>query len=211
MKIGIVGAGRMGLGLGLRWAEAGHQVLLSYTRNVEELVAKLADEGSHATVGTPRDAALFGDVVVLAVRWPDVHRALHQAGSLDGKPLVSLVNPMNETYSELEIGHATSAAETVAQLATGARVVEAFNGIFADTLHSDSIRFGGQVPSVFFCGDDASAKGLVADLIKSIGLEGIDAGDLKAARYIEPLGMLFTRLAYGLGMGTEIAPKLLRR
>jgi 8-hydroxy-5-deazaflavin:NADPH oxidoreductase len=211
MKIGIIGAGKMGLGLGLRWAEAGHSVLFSYSQDLQRVQERLEGVRARAEVGTPAEAASFGDLVLLSVRWASLRDALEQAGSLAGRVLVSLVNPMNETYSDLLVGHATSAAETVASLAEGARVVEAFNGVFAETLYSDSVRIGGQVPTVFFCGDDASAKTLVAELIKSTGFDDVDAGDLKAARYIEPLGMLFTRLAYGLGMGPNIAPKLLRR
>jgi len=211
MKIGIVGAGRMGLGLGLRWARERHEVLFSYARDLAKLERHVRPAMPWARVGTPPEAAAFGDVVVLAVPWAAHRDALEQTGSLAGKVLVSLVNPLNETYSDLVVGHTTSGAEEVAKLAPEARVVEAFNAVFAETLQSESLRFADQVPTVFYCGDDAAAKRMVARLIEIAGLEGVDAGDLKAARYIEPMGLLYARLAYGLGMGTNIAPKLLRR
>jgi predicted dinucleotide-binding enzyme len=211
MKIGIIGAGNMGLGLGRRWLKAGHQVLFSYARDIEKLEARVRSAAPGARVGTPVEAAQFGEVVVLAVPWSAYRDAVASAGSLAGKIVLSCVNPMNNTYSELLVGHTTSGAEEVAKIAKGARVVEAFNAVFAETLHSDSVELGNQVPTVFFCGDDSEAKQAVAQLIESIGLEAVDAGDLKAARSIEPLGLLFTRLAYGLGMGANLAPKLLRR
>jgi predicted dinucleotide-binding enzyme len=211
MKIGIIGAGRMGLALGGLWAKAGHDVLFSYSRDRNKLVALAQTAAPGARVGSPADAVTFGDVVVLAVPWSAWRDAMAQGGPMAGKIVLSLVNPMNDTYSDLVVGHTTSGAEEIANLAPGARVVEALNAIFAETLQSGPLRFGDQVPTVFFCGDDAAAKRTVAELIACIGAEGVDAGDLTAARYIEPLGMLYTRLAYGLGMGANIAPKMLRR
>jgi len=113
--------------------------------------------------------------------------------------------------SELAIGHATSAAEEIGKMAPGAKVVKAFNSVFADIYHSDSRLFGSRMPTMFYCGDDDGAKSTVARLIRETGFEPIDAGPLKSARYLEPLAMLMIQLGYGQGMGTNIALNLIRR
>jgi 8-hydroxy-5-deazaflavin:NADPH oxidoreductase len=64
--------------------------------------------------------------------------------------------------------------------------------------------------NVFYCGDDAAAKEIVAGLLQELGTEPIDAGGLKKARFVEPSGMLLVRLAYVQQMG-QIGIKLLRR
>jgi 8-hydroxy-5-deazaflavin:NADPH oxidoreductase len=82
--------------------------------------------------------------------------------------------------------------------------------LFAEVLHSPTTQFGDQTPSVFYCGDDAEAKAIVADLLRETGCEPIDAGPLKNARYVEPAGMLLVQLAYAQQMG-QVAIKLLQR
>jgi len=111
--------------------------------------------------------------------------------------------------SGLAVGTTTSAAEEIAKLAIAARVVEAMP-LFAEVLHSPSREFSGQVPTVFYCGDDAEAKAIAADLLRETEVEPIDAGPLRNARYVEPAGMLLVQLAYAQQMG-PVAVKLLQR
>ncbi|MFQ6111122.1 MAG: NADPH-dependent F420 reductase, partial [Nitrospinota bacterium] len=113
-------------------------------------------------------------------------------------------------YSALAIGHTTSAAEEIAKMAPGTKVVKAFNHVYAQIVHS-SPQFGSQNASVFFCGDDAAAKEVVAGLMREIGFDPVDSGPLTNARYIEPVAELMVQLAHFLGMGTDIALKLIRR
>ncbi|MBC8122125.1 MAG: NADPH-dependent F420 reductase [Gemmatimonadaceae bacterium] len=210
MKIGIVGAGSVGSGLGKLWTAAGHQVLLSYSRNVHKLEILAGEIGPGANVGTPREAVEFGEVVLLAVPWQAVTDALAQAGSLAGKLLFSSVNALKSDFSGLDIGTTTSAAEWIAERTPGATVVEALP-VNAELLHSPSLRFGTQVPSVFYCGDDANAKATVARLLTDAGMDPIDAGPLVRARLVEPAGFLVAQVGYGLGVGPNVALKLLRR
>lgn len=209
MKIGIIGAGNMGTGMGKFWAKNGHQLMLSYSRNPEKLKAAAESVSADTLTGTPAEAVQFSDVVVLSVAWARVEDALQQAGSLDGKILFSCVNALLPDMSGLAVGTTTSAAEEIAKLAPGARVVESMP-LFAEVLHSPSRQFGEQIPSVFYCGDDAEAKAIVAHLLRETEVEAIDAGSLRNARYIEPAGILLVQLAYGQQMG-QIAMKLLQR
>lgn len=210
MKVGIIGAGRMGSGLGKAWAQAGHDVMFSFSRDPQRL-EQLADEvGTRAGVGSPADAARFGDAVMLAVPWALVSDAVAAAGPLEGVTLVDCTNALAPDMASLMIGHTTSASEEVAKLAPGANVVKAFNSVFAELLHEPPGTFGPDVPSVFYAGDDEQAKATTRALIEACGLEAVDAGPLRNARYIEPMGMLFVQLAYGQGLGPSIATKLLR-
>lgn len=219
MKIGIIGAGNIGSGLGNLFSRAGQEVMFSYSRDPAK-VQRLADEaGPKALSGTAEQAARFGEVVVLAVGWEAVSDALKAAGSLDGKTLISCVNPLTPDFSGLAVGTTTSGAEEIARLAPGAHVVEAFLNVFAGILHSGTMQFGADIPSVFYCGDDPGAKAKVAKLIAEIGLEPVDSGPLKNARFVEPTAMLILQLGAFLGMAREWKPgeftdlsiKLLRR
>jgi 8-hydroxy-5-deazaflavin:NADPH oxidoreductase len=209
MNIGIIGSGNMGTGMGKFWAKNGHKLMFSYSRSEEKLKSAAASVSSEALVGTPSEAVAFADVVVLSFAWGALEDALKQAGSLDGKILFTIVNPLLPDMSGLAVGTTTSAAEEIAKLAPNARIVESMP-IFAETLHSPSTKFGEEVPSVFYCGDDAEAKGIVAGLLQELGTEPIDAGGLKNARFVEPSGMLLVQLAYVQQMG-QISIKLLRR
>ena len=209
MKIGIIGAGNMGTGMGKFWAKNGHPIMLSYSRSPEKLKAAAESIGADVLVGTAAEAVQFADVVVLSVAWAAVTDALQQAGSLEGKIVFSCVNALLPDMSGLAVGTTTSAAEEIAKLAPGARLVESMP-LFAEVLHSPSRQFGDQTPSVFYCGDDLEAKAVVADLLRETECDPIDAGPLSNARYIEPAGMLLVQLAYVQQMG-QVAVKLLQR
>ena len=203
MRIGIIGAGRMGGGLGRLWAKSGHHVMFSYSRNPQKLQDLVDETGSHGRSGTPQDAARFGEVLLLAVPWHAVGDALAAAGQLDGKALISCVNPVG--HSGLEVGMTSSGAEEISRLAPGAIVVEAFNTIFAGLLHSSAHHFGDSPATVFYCGDERSSKARAAQLIADAGFHPIDAGPLQNARYLEPVAMLLTELAHSQLLGSDIA------
>jgi predicted dinucleotide-binding enzyme len=208
MKIGIIGAGKMGSGLGKLWATQGHTVMFSYSRDRPKLEALALSVGENSSVGTPAEAAQFGEIVLLAIPWSAVAEALAAVGSWAGKPVISCVTPLKTDFSGLELGTTTSAAEEIAMQIAGAKVVEVLFP-FAERLHADSRQFGAQTPTQFYCGDDAEAKAIAAQLIIDVGLTPVDAGALTSARYLEPVGMLLVNLAYGLGMGTDIGLQLL--
>jgi 8-hydroxy-5-deazaflavin:NADPH oxidoreductase len=92
----------------------------------------------------------------------------------------------------------------VAKSARGAKVVKAFNTIFAQVLGDRPAGAAGV--QVFYAGDDDAAKRTVSSLIESMGFEPVDAGPLSNARYLEPVGMLNIYLGYVAKMGTDIAP-----
>jgi steroid delta-isomerase-like uncharacterized protein len=133
--------------------------------------------------------------------------ALVAAGPLDGKIVLSCVNPFGTLG--LQVGLTSSAAEEISKLAPGALVIEAFNTIFASLLQSRAHLSGNSAPTVFYCGNDRSAKSKVASLIDDAGFQPVDAGPLHNARYVEPLAMLMVELGYSQLLGSDIALRLL--
>jgi predicted dinucleotide-binding enzyme len=209
MKIGIIGGGNMASGLGKFWAKNGHELMFSFSRSDQKLKDLAASVSNTTRIGTPTEAVAFADVVLLAVPWIAVPEALQAAGSLSGKILFSCVNALKPDMSGMAIGTTTSAAEEIAKLAPGARVVEGLP-LFAEVLQSGDTSFHGTEATVFYCGDDVEAKTVVAGLLKETAVEAIDVGSLSTARYIEPAMMVLIQLAYMQQMG-QVAFKLLRR
>lgn len=209
MNIGIIGAGNMGSSLGKFWAQNGHKLMFSYSRDESKLQKIAQSIGDNATVGTPAEAVQFADVVLLSVPYTAIGDALKAAGSLNGKVLFSCVNALLPDMSGLAVGTTTSAAEEIAKLAPGARVVEALP-LFAEVLNSPSQQFDGLTATVFYIGDDVEAKQIVADLLRETNVEAIDAGPLTNARFVEPAMFLLVQLAYQQKLG-QVAFKLLKR
>jgi predicted dinucleotide-binding enzyme len=81
----------------------------------------------------------------------------------------------------------------------------------ATVVNSPSRQFNGETPTVYYCGDDAGARGHVASLLSAIGVEPIDAGSLTVARYLEPYAMLLMTLGMQSGWKSDYAMKLLKR
>jgi 8-hydroxy-5-deazaflavin:NADPH oxidoreductase len=201
MKIGVIGGGNVGTALAKRLVPAGHEVMLSFSRDAAALAQAAAAFG--ASSGTPEQAARFGDVVALTVPWQAVPIALQQAGSLQGKVLWDCTNALLPDMSGLAIGTTTSAGETVQEFAIGARVVKAIPP-FAQLLHSADPTIAGMPAGVFMCGDDEDAKKIVRPLLEALPAAVVDAGPLQNARWVEPAGFLLVRLAYAQGLGARI-------
>jgi len=208
MRIGIIGAGKMGGTLAKLWAAKGHAIMLG-SRDPDKARAEAAEIGDNVSGGLNEEAAAFGDVVLIGVPW---HAALATvksiAGPLAGKTVIDITNPVGEGMS-VAVGHTTSAAEEIAKVATGAHVVKAFNGIHFRTL--DNPIFEGHKADVYYCGDNAESKQKVAQLITDAGFEPVDTGALQEARLLEPFAMLWIRLAFVHGWGPDFAFKILRR
>jgi predicted dinucleotide-binding enzyme len=209
LNIGIIGSGKMGSGLGRLWAEKGHQIVFSFSRHPNK-IEELAKSVPNAKAGTPADAA-SAEVILLSVGWAAVAEALAAAGPMNGKIVIDCTNPIKPDLSGLEVGLNTSAGEEIARRLPGARVVKAFNTVFAEVYHSETRLSGTRVPSMFYCGDDEDAKAVVSKLIREIGFMPVDAGPLKSSRYLEPLAMLMIQLGHIQGMGTNIALNLMHR
>jgi 8-hydroxy-5-deazaflavin:NADPH oxidoreductase len=188
MRIGIIGAGNVGAGLARLWSGAGHEVMLSGSRDQSKLKKVAGDAG--AKTGSVPAAVEFGDVILLAVPWRAVGDILDEAGPPNGKTIIDATN---------NVGDETSSFQMIERRAPDASVVKAFNTIFAalyDEMEESEAR-----PDMVFCGDDAEAKKSVAQLISDAGFNPIDAGGSEQAPAIEYLARLVINLAYAQGIG----------
>jgi 8-hydroxy-5-deazaflavin:NADPH oxidoreductase len=205
MRIGILGSGLMGGKLGTLLAQAGHEVVFSYARSQEKLKQLAHDAHPSARAGTPQQAAQEAEAILLAVHWSRVDEVLQLVGDLSGKVLITCSLPMNEDNSGLVVAHSSSGAEVLAERASGARIVSAFNTVPSEVLFDVfENRQQSERPSLIYCGDNAAAKAVVAGLIHELGFEPLDAGPLRMARYTEPFALLVGQLAYEGGKGPEV-------
>ena len=185
MKIGVIGAGRIGGNAARLFAAAGHDVLLSFSRDPDRLGEQAVAIGERAAVGSARDAAQFGDVVMLSVPWSAVPDALDQAGPLDGKIVIDTTNQFGPGGAQQLPGGLT-AAQYNQQRMPGARLVKSFNTL---TSGFQAAQAGRTPPEnrvvLFLCGDDDKAKQVVAGLIEDAGFAPADLGGLADAAPME--------------------------
>ncbi len=204
MKIAIIGAGQVGGALGARWAARGHAVAYGVRDpDGERARAALASSGPAAHAARPREAAEWGDVVVLAVPHGALAEMLPALGDLGGKVVIDAVNDVAAPAG------APAVAAQVAGLAPGARVVKAFNTMGWNVMTDPA--FGDEHADNYICGDDDGAKAIVAELSRAIGFAVVDAGPLANAALLEGLARFWIDLVLRRGLGREIAFRLLRR
>src|SRR2546427_8236812 len=129
MRIGILGSGLMGGKLGTIFERVGHDVVFSYSRSQRKLKRLAREVQGHARAGTPREAALHADALLLAVHWSRVDAVLKQAGDLSGKVIVTCSLPMNAKDTALAVAHTSSGAEALARKVRKAKVVSAFSTV----------------------------------------------------------------------------------
>lgn len=189
MKIAIIGKGNVGSALQRGLEKGGHEA-----RAVGNAPAQV------------KEAAQGAELVILAVPFGAIDAALASLGSaVSGKILVDTTNALTADY-QLALGYTTSGAEELQKKASGAKVVKAFNTVFAGTMDSGQVK--GEQLSALVASDDADAKKTVMDLARGIGFDAVDAGPLKNARMLEPMAYLNIQLGYMLGMGPDIGLKL---
>jgi predicted dinucleotide-binding enzyme len=181
MRIGVIGAGRIGGNAARLFAKAGHEVLVSFSRDPQKLDALAAEIGGRA--GTPREAAAFGEVVMLAVSWTLIDDVLAQAGPLDGKIVIDTTNQFGREGWE-DLGDQTAAQVNAARM-PGARYTKAFNTLTSGFQAEAAGRTGADRVVMFLCGDDDEAKRVVAGLIDDAGFTPVDMGSVADAAPME--------------------------
>ena len=186
--ITIIGSGSMARAIGLRAVAAGRslQILDRTPENAAKLAAELDGNTASGGLGDLPE----GDMVVLALYFePAKEVATHYGDTLSGKTVVEISNPVNmETGDSLVVEPGTSAAEEVAKLLPGARVVKAFNTTFAGPLAEGSAN--GTQLDVFIASDSESARNEVASFVAKAGLRPLQVGALRHARELEGMQLL---------------------
>jgi 8-hydroxy-5-deazaflavin:NADPH oxidoreductase len=181
MRIGVIGAGRIGGNAARLFAKAGHDVLVSFSRDPRKLEALVAEIGGRA--GTPQEAVAFGEVVMLSVSWTLIDDVLAEAGSLDAKIVVDTTNQFGREGWEDLGGH--TAAQVNAARMPGARYTKAFNTLTSGFQAQAAGRTGPDRVVMFLCGDDEDAKRVVAGLIDDAGFTPVDMGGIADAAPME--------------------------
>jgi predicted dinucleotide-binding enzyme len=211
MEVTIIGTGNMARGIGSRVLAGGHDLTV-VGKDPERAQGVLRDLGQGGGAGNVSTAVsgeeLGGDVIVLAMYYPDAREAVEQyRDQLAGKPVVDITNPVNETLDALVVPPDSSATQELSQLAPDAHFVKAFNTTFANTLSSGKV--AGQPLDVLIAGDDGAAKDAVAEIARDGGLNPIDTGPQTRARELEALGLLHMALQGQLGTGFASAVKII--
>ncbi len=209
MKVAIIGTGNMGTGLGRQFAAAGHEVIVG-SRDPERARSKAEEIGAIGH-GSYEDATARAEAFLLAVNWWDIEGVFPQLGDVDGKILIDCTNPYRDnTYSiPADLG-GRAGAEVIQERLSGARVVKAWNHVYAQIVNS-SPDFGGRAASVLLASDDAQAKEAVARLARDAGYDPWDAGPLWSAFNVEKVAAVMITIAYVVGTGTDQALKLISR
>jgi predicted dinucleotide-binding enzyme len=213
MNVGILGSGEVGQALGNGFVSRGHAVKLGAREaSNAKTAAWTAKHPGKGSAGTFRDAASFGETLVIATHWDGTENALSLAGheNFAGKVVLDVTNPLVVEPGKpprLALGHTDSGGEQVQRWLPGARVVKVFNSV--GNAYMVDPKFPGGPPTMFLCGNDAAARGAVADVCRAFGWETADLGGIEGARLLEPLCILWVQ--YGALTGRwNHAFKLLR-
>jgi predicted dinucleotide-binding enzyme len=181
-RIGFIGAGRIGSQLAAFWAHAGYQIMMS-ARDLGPLKELAAQLGPSVQVGTPAEAAAFGDVIVVSVPYGALPQVGRDYGSqLKGKIVLDTCNPNPKrdgdmTKDALEKG--TGIMDPI--YLPGTRIVRAFNTVGASQLAPNSNRSGEWI-GIPLASNDKDAMLTAAQMVRDAGFEPVLVGDLSTAQ-----------------------------
>lgn len=177
MKIGIIGAGFVGRAVAQLAIKAGHTVMLSNSRSPQTLFSLRPMIGCE--IGTANDAAMYGDIVIIAVPLTAIGQL--PRGALSGKPVIDAVNYYPERDGQVEALDAgqTTTSELLAEQLPQVKVTKAFNAIPMTQLETDGLPTGDPARRALpVAGDDSAGKKIVADLYDAFGFDCVDVGPL---------------------------------
>jgi 8-hydroxy-5-deazaflavin:NADPH oxidoreductase len=197
MNITIIGAGHVGSALAHALTSKGGNVCFG----VAEPEKYAALRGPHVSVLRVADAVAQNDITVLAAPYAAALQVARDIADWGGRILVDATNPIAPGLSGLLVGTTTSGAQEIAKLATGARVVKAFNSTGYENMRRPNYPNGNLFMPV--ASDDAQARQKVIALATLMGFDAADLGGLAAARYIEPWAMVWIEMALRLGHGRD--------
>lgn len=208
LQIGIIGSGRMGGAVGLKWAQAGHRIFFS-SRNPDQLSELVAEAGPDAQAGLPGAAASFGEVVLIAVPYgalPQVGR--DYAPLMVGKVVIDCGNPREDRDGPMAVDAiARGTGVASAEYLPGVRLVRAFNCV-SFTQVRDAPRAPERI-GMPIAGDDRPAVDVTTRLVEDAGFDPVFVGGLERARdfdrgtavYVRGMSAAQLRAALDLGEG----------
>ncbi len=186
LKIGVIGSGRIGGTLGEIWLKAGHEVMFS-SLDLEHDKALAARLGGKARAGTSKEAAAFGDVILVAVPYAALPQVGRDLGNLlKGKVIIDASNPIVPRDGEMAVAaREKGAGAASAEMLPGTRIVRAFNAIGYSRLPTFAQRQGERT-AMPIAGDDANAIAVTSRLVRDVGLEPVVVGPLAMGKYLIP-------------------------
>ena len=204
MDIGVLGTGHVGKAIGTKLVELGHRVTMG-SRTIDNAEAASWSDATGGSHGTFADAAAAAALLVNATSGVASLSALEAAGAanLDGKVLIDIANPLDFSAGfppTMSVCNDDSLAEQIQRAFPGARVVKALNTMNAGVMVDPGALPGSH--TVFICGDDASAKETVRDLLASFGWpwdDILDLGGIATARGCEMVLPLWLSVMQAVG------------
>jgi len=185
--LGFLGAGRLAQMLAPKAAKAGWKIILSNSRGPETLAGLVAGIEGDVSAATSADMVRQADVVILAIRWPQIEAA---TSGIDwrGKIVIDATNNRLGPKPEdvIDIGGVLS-SDVIADHVPGARLVKAFNHepipVFDQSLPPQ-----GDANVLFLAGSDAEANAVVAGLLRDLGAEPVDLGPINQGGKLIAMG-----------------------
>jgi 8-hydroxy-5-deazaflavin:NADPH oxidoreductase len=190
-KIGIIGTGPVGKVLAAGFVKLGYQVMAG-TRDKSKYEQIRKETG--AMTGTFEETAIYGEIVILAIKGTAAEKVVSSVATiLEGKTVIDTTNPIADKPAVNGVinfftSFEESLLERLQKLAPGANFVKAFNSVGNGLMIDPGFE---SKPTMFICGNNASAKEDVTILIGKMGWEAEDMGYAESARAIEPLCMLW--------------------
>ncbi len=211
MRIACIGHGNVGGALAERLQRAGHDVVLAAHDGGSDSVRALVARNPGLGVATPAEAVRAADVALLATPYQanvDVLAGL--AAELDGKILVDCTNPVGPGLTH-GLGSRQSGTEAIQAQLPRTKVVKAFSIYGFENFRDSAYPGYGVKPVMLFCGNDASAKQVVAGLLADLGWEPLDVGGAEQALHLEHMTLLWVRMVRAGGHSPHMVWAVLRR
>jgi predicted dinucleotide-binding enzyme len=182
MKIGVIGSGRVGGTIGGLWVKAGYEVMFS-AREIGEVKELVASLGPRARAGTPREAATFGEVMLISVPYsalPQIGRDL--AAELKGKAVLDTCNPIAARDGDMALAaRAKGTGVASVEFLPGVRLVRAFSCVGYTSMRSEAHRAGERL-AIPLAADDQAALNIAIRLVEDAGFEPVVVGPLARAK-----------------------------
>lgn len=197
--IAVIGAtGNMGSALSKSLSKGNYRLLLcAGDQNKLQALAQNIKDGNPAADVEALDctvnASWEADMIIAAVPYKAEKEVAERIKEVaNQKIVISIANPLNETYDGLLTAPSTSAAEELQKLLPNSKVVKAFNTTFAADFSTPVI--AGKQVDAFIAGNDQDALQTVSELVGIAGFNPIVAGDLSVSRTLENMQLLLIQL-----------------
>ena len=197
--IAVIGAtGNMGSAISKSLSKGNYRLLLCANdqEKVQALVQEIKNSSPFADVESIDCAVNAGweaDVIILAVPYQaekDIAKKIRQVANQ--KIVISIANPLNETYNGLVTAPGTSAAEELQKLLPNSKVIKAFNTTFSANFSTPVLN--SKQADAFVAGNDEEGLQTVSELVSTAGFNPIVACDLSVSRTLEDMQLLLIQL-----------------